>query len=824
MVSSLVVALYAALAAPAEYVPEPEPCPSDLVVGCYYFPGHFAAPRWMPMRDARYPLPLLGYYRDGEPEVSDWHIKWAVEHGIDFFAFDYYHHYENGPNTGHNLALDQGFLEARYCDKMDFCLMWCNEGGEERYTEDHLLALARILTDRYFSRPNHLRIDGDNVLIVSRPDHFLASFGVEGTARVFEQMAQVSREAGHGGLFPVAKGHNDQAKLKAAGFRAITAYNYPTAGMSAEQREANRAPYADMVRGIEAIWKQVTDVGVLPYIVPVSPGWDSRPWYGDRALVRTNPSPRLYYEMCEAAKQYVDPELRMVIAECWNEFGEGSYIEPTVQYGFGWLDAMRDAFCPDNPHHTDVVPASVGREAPAFTAIPKSADELIATGANMMEPGDMEGQWDWVSFAGGTLEKASGAHGGDWCLLVPAGQGVKSQWLMPAAKGRPIRVTFWYRIPEGAALTAKAALFQQSRWLGKYREFGVLAPGNGDWQQFDALFSITDAEATHFDIEFVAAGGDCRVDDIAVRVEPPGPPEEVLIPSSADGSEQSALIWVPPAAQPGADGPPVPLLVSLHSWSAGRGAYDSYAGALEGCRQRGWVFLSPEFRGPNRQPEACASELAVQDILDAVAYARAHARVDERRIYVLGGSGGGHIALVMAHRAPKLWAAVSAWVPVTDLAAWHAFCQESGFKYAGDIESCLGGPPGDADRDEEYRKRSPLFWLEHARGLPIDIQTGIHDGHDGRAIPIDHSLRAFNALARANGHADAALTDEEVAFMTREQAVPEHLAAERTDEAGREHAIVFRRTAGPVRLTLFDGGHVIDPPPALDWLASQAKP
>ncbi|MBN1347187.1 MAG: glycoside hydrolase family 99-like domain-containing protein, partial [Phycisphaerae bacterium] len=266
----------------ADYVPPPKPCPSELTVGCFYFPGHFSPMRWMPFRQAGYPMPILGYYRDGEPEVSDWHIKWAVEHGIDFFAFDWYYHYKQGPNPAHNKALDEGFLRARYRDHMDFCLMWCNETKDERYTEQDMVRLAETLTQRYFSQANHLRIDGDNVLIVSRPGYLIDSFGPEGTARIFRRMAQVSLDAACGGIFPVANGDRDAERLKQAGFRATTAYNYPYAGMTAEQKKAQQAPYDAMVRGYESTWKEVTGRGVLPYIVPVAPGWDSRPWYGDR--------------------------------------------------------------------------------------------------------------------------------------------------------------------------------------------------------------------------------------------------------------------------------------------------------------------------------------------------------------------------------------------------------------------------------------------------------------------------------------------------------------------------------------------------------------
>ena len=472
------------------------------------------------MREAGFPVPVLGYYRDGDPSVSDWHIKWAVEHGIDFFAFDYYHHYENGPNLDHNLALNEGFLKARYRGLMDFCLMWCNETANERYTEGHLLELARILTERYFSQPNHLRIDGDNVLIFSRPDHLLKSFGEEGTAKILARMGEISRAAGHGGLYPISKGHSDQEMLKRAGFRAITAYNYPTAGMTAEEKKANRAPYATMFTGMEAIWKEVTSVGVLPYIVPVSPGWDSRPWYGDRALVRTNPSPWIYREMCLAARRYVDPKLRMVIAECWNEFGEGSYVEPTLRYGFGSLDAMRDAFCPDNPLHEDATPQSVGLPLPAFSEVPRPPETLLAEGGDLMYNGGMEGDWGWGLYEGGSAPKAQPGHEGAWCLRVPAGKGVKTHCQMPVPASRRVRVTLYSTVPADGVLEVKAALFQATRWLGRYAPIATLKDSGGDWQQLDTVLHLTDPETDRFDIEFTATGGDCLVDDVVITPAP----------------------------------------------------------------------------------------------------------------------------------------------------------------------------------------------------------------------------------------------------------------------------------------------------------------
>ena len=282
---------------------------------------------------------------------------------------------------------------------------------------------------------------------------------------------------------------------------------------------------------------------------------------------------------------------------------------------------------------------------------------------------------------------------------------------------------------------------------------------------------------------------------------------EVSIPSTADGTAQPALFWEAPRQEER------PLLVALHSWS---GDYRQTAGIAYAtrCMERRWHFLHPDFRGMNRCPAATCSDLAVTDVLDAVEFARRHARVDNCRIYLVGVSGGGMAALQVLGKAPALWAGVSAWVPISDLAAWHAETKARRLYYTQQIEASCGGPPGVGPAvDFQYWNRSPLHFLARASGVPLDLNAGIHDGHEG-SVPISHSLHAFNVLAQRSDR----LSESIIAELVRDAQVPQALRSKDHDATYGTNTVLFRRESGSVRITLFDGSHEILHDAAFAWL------
>ena len=288
--------------------------------------------------------------------------------------------------------------------------------------------------------------------------------------------------------------------------------------------------------------------------------------------------------------------------------------------------------------------------------------------------------------------------------------------------------------------------------------------------------------------------------------------QKINITSKLDNTPQPALIL------PAEGSEPRPLVVALHTWSATFESKSAAYGKL--CRNRNWHLIHPHFRGENWTPQACGSEFVISDIEDAVAYMQQNFAVDDKRIYLVGGSGGGHCALLMAGRRPDLWSAVSAWCPISDIALWHRQCRKENNGYDKNIEAACGGDPAaDTGAMLEALKRSPKSWLVNAvNKIPVDISTGIHDGHTG-SVPVGHAIRAYNILAAENDR----ISEADIGFIEKFQRVPEHLAAAESDPAYGEYTVYLRKVSNSVRLTLFEGGHNIFPAISGDWLARQVS-
>jgi len=140
-----------------------------------------------------------------------------------------------------------------------------------------------------------------------------------------------------GGKDSEGKGINEI--LTDMGINSITTYNWTGSGI-----------YEDYIRwGEEAMslqnkWDSTL---TIPYFPNVSIGWDNTPRYpkkGKESVVHFNNSPESFAAYLQKAKKYATdhPEQpKLIIINAWNEWVEGSYLEPDMLWGYGYLEAVK---------------------------------------------------------------------------------------------------------------------------------------------------------------------------------------------------------------------------------------------------------------------------------------------------------------------------------------------------------------------------------------------------------------------------------------------------------------------------------------------------
>lgn len=238
---------------------------------------------------------------------------------------------------------------------------------------------------------------------------------------------------------------------------------------------------------------------------------------------------------------------------------------------------------------------------------------------------------------------------------------------------------------------------------------------------------------------------------------------EITIKSSLDGTMQPSLFYKSDSAEKR------PLLVGLHTWSFDR--FNQIDNMLPYAEKYDFNLLMPEFRGPNLPSNpncnlACGSDFAKQDIKDAIDYAVENENVDSDNIFLLGMSGGGHMALMMAGFCPEYFKAIGAYVPITDMVRWA----EDSEKYRPHIIACCGD-------ETEMIRRSPVTYIDEIAKANLKIFHGKFDG----IVPVTQSIEFYNLMME-------------------------------------------KHPKSRVFLDIFDGTHQIDMEEAMYWIISQYNP
>jgi hypothetical protein len=133
-----------------------------------------------------------------------------------------------------------------------------------------------------------------------------------------------------------------------SGYDAVTAYNYHR-GYSGKYEAGGQAKsYLELAQGYKQSWAWILSNSYLPYFIPVISGWSKKPWGSNTPHDECISDPEMFKQHLIDAKTMIDryPEKtkKTVLICCWNEFAEGSYIEPTKKYNLKYLETVKEVF------------------------------------------------------------------------------------------------------------------------------------------------------------------------------------------------------------------------------------------------------------------------------------------------------------------------------------------------------------------------------------------------------------------------------------------------------------------------------------------------
>jgi hypothetical protein len=347
-------------------IPEPTPArkAKGPLIGAHHCPLWEADQPHMWDNVLKHPerTPALGFYAQDNPEVSDWETKWAVEHGIDFFIYCWYRTHQGGPvTTMFSSAIHDGLFNSKYADRMKFTIMWENQARGRAGVADEQDLMKHLLPfwiETYFKHPSYLKVDGQPVLFIYRPEFLVQDLGgVDRVNQALAKMRRACREAGFAGLYILGeyRGHdpNHLKLMRQLGLDYTFAYCWHI---------PNSPPPFKAIQAQMDYIRKTQELGILPQVVTVSQAWSG--WQDEGSIWKI--PPRDFETLLRKAGEFIETlpanELghRMLLLDNWNEWGEGHYIAPYREFGFGYLDAVRTVFTAAAEPHLDLIPEDIG--------------------------------------------------------------------------------------------------------------------------------------------------------------------------------------------------------------------------------------------------------------------------------------------------------------------------------------------------------------------------------------------------------------------------------------------------------------------------------
>lgn len=292
--------------------------------------------------------PFLGYYNSNDLRIADQHILLAMQHGIDFFAVSWIG--EGNWHQGDFNIIDQnlrsGLLKAPRLKDFSFCLFYetvlvlDNALNENRNFTEIFIKDMVYASQQYFSNPSYLRVNGEPVLFVYNVPYLYQKLKAQDVHQLLDNVRQ-QLAGNEANLYTIGDMGGGPSPPNSSSdwlysMNATTNYFFsdPKKGWGGELEDA-KTYYPQ--------WLSTMNSKGIAFVPDVYPGFNntnntnaSPPWV---VLPRDVTS---FSNMLGTAISNTDSNLGIVMITSWNEWMEGTQVEPSMEESELFLHAVYD--------------------------------------------------------------------------------------------------------------------------------------------------------------------------------------------------------------------------------------------------------------------------------------------------------------------------------------------------------------------------------------------------------------------------------------------------------------------------------------------------
>lgn len=227
-----------------------------------------------------------------------------------------------------------------------------------RLSPAEITTLFTRLADEFVSRPSYLLIDGRPAVSVLNLRDFVAEYSLDGMRFLLRLLRHRIAERLEVDPFIVGL-LTDSMPANIATCRALPCDGVTSYGLLPDWQGSPAQTYAEQIERRVADWYRIQRGLTVPFFPVVCAGWDTTrrgAYIDDPRLVRgfpwrpvvTETSPELFGTFLDHALTFndvtKDDRHQIVFIHAWNEWTEGTAVEPAEEIGGAYLAEMAKRF------------------------------------------------------------------------------------------------------------------------------------------------------------------------------------------------------------------------------------------------------------------------------------------------------------------------------------------------------------------------------------------------------------------------------------------------------------------------------------------------